>query len=172
MRFIIISFILLFIDIYVFRAIRLHTLHLDNRLRYSIYIAFWSLPVIFLSLSFYYKNFAGETDFRSSKMFLFLGAFFVVFTLPKLIIFIAQFLEDIMTLSALLAKKFSNPNSIIYKNADKISRSEFITRIGLIISVFPFAASIYGILIGRFNFNIVKKRYCLAIYSKISMVFA
>ncbi len=157
LRFIIISFILLLIDLYVFRAVRAHTASFDNWLKYSTYIAFWTLPAIFLSVSFYYMNFAPETDFRSSKVFLFLGAFFVVFTLPKLIILASQAVEDISKILAFLFKKISNPDGIIYENADKISRSEFITRVGLIISVIPFIASIYGILVGRFNFSITRK---------------
>ncbi|MCF6243074.1 MAG: metallophosphoesterase [Bacteroidales bacterium] len=157
-RFIIFSFILVLIDLYVFRAIRAHVINLDTWLKYSIYIAFWSLPLIFLSVSFYYLNFAQETNFRSSKLFLFLGAFFVLFTLPKLIILTAQFLEDISKLMAFLLKKLSNPDQLLYENADKISRSEFITHIGLILSVIPFLASIYGILVGRFNFSIIRKK--------------
>ncbi len=157
-RFIIFSFILVLIDLYVFRAIRAHVINLDSWLKYSAYIAFWSLPLIFLSVSFYYLNFVQETNFRSSKLFLFLGAFFVIFTLPKLIIFTSQFLEDISKLIAFLIKKLSNPNQLIYEHADKISRSEFITRIGLILSVIPFLASVYGILVGRFNFSIIRQK--------------
>ena len=156
-RFLIFTVILLSIDFYVFRAVRTHTANLDNWLKYSAYAAYWSLPVIFFAAIFYYVNFARETDFRSSKLFLFLGAFFVVFTLPKLIILLSQFIDDMSKILAFLFKKFANPDGLMYENADKISRSEFITRLGLIISVIPFFASLYGILIGRFNFSITKK---------------
>jgi len=162
LRFILFSFILLAIDFYVFRAIRTHAANLDNWQKYSVYILFWSLPVIFFSAVFYYENFARETDFRSSKLFLFLGAFFVVFTLPKLIILTSQAIEDMSKIIAFLLKKVANPDGLIYENADKISRSEFITRLGLIISVIPFFASIYGILVGRFNFTIINKKLSFA----------
>jgi predicted MPP superfamily phosphohydrolase len=86
-----------------------------------------------------------------------MGAFFVVFTLPKLIIFSFQLIDDFSKLAAFLLKKFSTPDELLYRNAEKISRSDFISRLALIISAVPFLASIYGIVAGRFNFNVVKK---------------
>lgn len=157
MRFIIVSFILFAIDLYVFRAIRTHTSELNNYLKYTIYVVFWLLPIILLSAWLYYKLFPGQIDFRSSKLFLFMGAFFVVFTLPKLIILSFQLIDDFSKIAAFLFKKFSTPNELLYQNAEKISRSDFISRLGLIISAIPFLASIYGIVVGRFNFNVVKK---------------
>jgi len=156
-RFIIISLILFGIDLYVFRSIRTHTLELDNYIKYIIYIAFWLIPVILLSTWLYYVFFPGQIDFRSSKLFLFMGAFFVVFTLPKLIIIFFQLIEDFSKIIAFLLKKVSAPDKLIFENADKISRSDFISRLGLIISAIPFISLIYGIVIGRFNFNIVNK---------------
>jgi len=141
----------------VFRAIRTHTSELNNYLKYTIYILFWLLPIILLSAWLYYKLYPGQIDFRSSKLFLFMGAFFVVFTLPKLIIFSFQLIDDFSKLAAFLLKKFSTPDELLYRNAEKISRSDFISRLALIISAVPFLASIYGIVAGRFNFNVVKK---------------
>jgi len=132
-------------------------LELDNYIKYIIYIAFWLIPVILLSTWLYYVFFPGQIDFRSSKLFLFMGAFFVVFTLPKLIIIFFQLIEDFSKIIAFLLKKVSAPDKLIFENADKISRSDFISRLGLIISAIPFISLIYGIVIGRFNFNIVNK---------------
>jgi uncharacterized protein len=46
---------------------------------------------------------------------------------------------------------------LIYNGADKISRSVFIGRIGLIVSAIPFTSIIYGIIAGRFRFTINRK---------------
>jgi len=110
-----------------------------------------------LSLGLFYNFFPGQIDFRSSKLFLFIGAFFVVFTLPKIIILSFQLIEDVSKILAFILKKFSAPDDLVFQNADKISRSVFISRLGLIISAIPFFVSLYGILVGRFNFNVVKK---------------
>ena len=157
MRVIIISIIFFAIDFYVFRAIRTHCSEFNHYLKYTIYIAFWLIPVILLSTWLYYIFFPGQIDFRSSKLFLFIGAFFVVFTLPKLIILSFQLIEDFSKIIAFLLKKLSTPDHLVFQNADKITRSVFISRLGLIISVIPFISLIYGIIIGRFNFNIVNK---------------
>lgn len=157
MRFVIVTFFLLIIDLYVFRTIRTHSSDLNGYLKYSIYIAFWLLPIILVSAWLLYKLFPAYIDFRSSKLFLFMGAFFVLFTLPKIIIFGFQFIDDFSKAVAFLLKKLSTPNDLLFKNAEKISRSDFLTRLGLIISAIPFLASIYGIVVGRFNFNVVKK---------------
>lgn len=156
-RFIIISLIFLGIDLYVFRSIRIHSSELDNYIKYTIYITFWLIPTILLSTWLFYIFFPGQIDFRSSKLFLFIGAFFVVFTLPKLIILSFQLIEDFSKIIAFFLKKVSSPDNPIFENAEKISRSVFISRIGLILSAIPFLSLIYGIVIGRFNFNIVTK---------------
>ncbi len=156
-RVIIISIIFFAIDLYVFRSIRTHSSELDNYIKYTIYTAFWLIPVILLSSWLYYVFFPGQIDLRSSKLFLFIGAFFVVFTLPKLIILSFQLIEDFSKIIAFLLKKVSTPDKLIFENAEKISRSDFITKIGLIISAIPFFVSLYGIIAGRFNFNVVKK---------------
>ena len=154
-RVIIVSIIFFSIDLYVFRSIRIHSSELNNYIKYTIYIVFWLIPAILLSLGLFYNFFPGQIDFRSSKLFLFIGAFFVVFTLPKIIILSFQLIEDVSKILAFILKKFSAPDDLVFQNADKISRSVFISRLGLIISAIPFFVSLYGILVGRFNFNVV-----------------
>ena len=155
-RVFIVAIIFFAIDLYVFRAIRTHSSELNNYLKYTIYLAFWLIPVILLSTWLFYIFFPGHIDLRSSKLFLFIGAFFVVFTLPKLIILSFQLIEDLSKIITFLLKKVSSPNKVLFENADEISRSVFLSKLGLIISVLPFLTSIYGILFGRFNFNIAK----------------
>jgi len=155
-RYIIPFLILLFFDFYVFRAIRKQFRPCKKWIYRIVYLFFWLIPAFYLASPLYFHNIMQGSGARSELNRLYFGASFIVFYLPKLIIFVFQTLEDILKFLAWIAKKRSNIESRSYKIADGISRSLFISRLGLIISGIPFASLIYSIVIGRFNFQLNK----------------
>lgn len=157
MRFIIVVLFFMFIDWYVFRTFQHQFSSFSNVSKYSIYIAYWLVPILLIAFVVYMIFFGRSSDFRSNKVVLFFMATIVLFYLPKLFIVVFQFVEDSSKIAAWITKKMSNPQSTVYSGADKISRSVFIGRIGLIIASIPFASVLYGIVKGRFNFTLNKK---------------
>lgn len=156
-RFIFVFSILLFIDWYVFRAFRNQFSTIGTGLKIAVYSIYWLVPIFLVAVAIYFSMMRDSIDFRSNKLFIYLGAIFVLFYLPKLFILFFQAIEDITKLLAWITKKLSPTESFAYTSADSISRSVFISRMGLIISAIPFASILYGIIIGRFNFVVNKK---------------
>ena len=145
------------IDWYVFRTFQNQFSAFTNPYKYIIYFAYWLIPVLLLLSSLYAMFFRTGTDLRSSKLALYLMASLVLFYLPKLFVVFFQIIEDVSKVAAWVTKKLSTPHSMVYSGAEKVSRSVFIGRIGLIIASIPFASIIYGIVKGRFNFTVNKK---------------
>ncbi len=149
-------FIILGIDLYVFRTFQNQFSNFSNPAKYSIYVAYWLVPILLLGATFYLLISSKSGGFRTNKMVLYIAASLVLFYLPKLLIIFFQLTEDISKLFAWFIKKISQPESVLYSNADKISRSVFIGRLGLIFAAIPFLSIIYGIIQGRFNFTVKK----------------
>ncbi len=156
-RFIFVFLFLLFIDWYVFRAFRNQFSSVVPGLKITIYSIYWLIPLIFIAVAIYFSLMRNSIDFRSNKLFIYLGAILVLCYLPKLFILFFQAIEDITKILAWITKKLSPVESLAYTSADGISRSVFISRMGLFISAIPFFSLLYGIIIGRFNF-VVNKR--------------
>jgi len=156
-RFIFVLAFLLFLDWYAFRSFRTHFSSSTQILKITIYSIYWLVPALLIASAFYMSFSRNVSDFRSNKLFITIGAIFVLFYLPKLFILFFQAIEDITKLLAWIAKKLSPIDSKVYNSADGISRSVFISRMGLIISAIPFASILYGIVIGRFNFRLNKQ---------------
>lgn len=148
---------LMIIDFYVFRTFQNQFASFSNITKYSIYGLYWLVPIILISFILYGFVFNGSDDSKVGKAFWYIMVCLGVFYIPKLFITIFQGIEDISKLAAWVTKKLSNPESTVYSGADKISRSVFIGRLGLIIASIPFASVIYGIVKGRFNFNVKKQ---------------
>jgi len=156
-RFLIVFTILLLIDWYVFRAFKNQFTSIATSLKITIYSIYWIVPLLFIGAAIYMSLMRNSIDLRSSKLFTYLGAILVLFYLPKLFILFFQVIEDFSKVMAWITKKLSPVDSKIYLGADGISRSVFISRMGLIISAIPFASILYGIVIGRFNFKLNKQ---------------
>ena len=145
-RFIFILVFLVLIDVYVFRTFVHQFSSISNILKYSIYTVFWIVPIFLVSFTIYGFAFNGSDDIRANKAILYVMACLVLFYIPKLLILVFQGVEDISKIGAWLTKKISSPESNVYSGAEKISRSVFISRIGLILASIPFASILYGIV--------------------------
>lgn len=162
MRFAILILLIFVIDIYVFRTITNQFSSLSKLYKYLIYTFYWLIPIIAIALGFY--GFSSKNiDYKEQNIILMtVVSIIVLFYLPKLIIFVFQLIEDLTKFLAFITKKLSKSGSTIHSGADKISRSVFVGRVGLILASIPFVSVLYGIIKGRFNFNVQRH----SIYSK------
>lgn len=152
---IVILFILA-IDLYTFKGLRLVTRSLKNNLlKNGIHFLYWTLSlgtiggVIWLAY-----NLTSLHDTRDYRTFFTIAGLVLLMIVPKLIFIIFHFIEDLLSGLARTFKKESfSPTS-----GRKMSRSTFLTRLGLGLAAIPFLGMIYGMIQGRFDFRVVHKQ--------------
>jgi len=146
-RWIIFIAIYILIDIYSFQAIKTLT---KNQWIYGIYI-FTSLIV--LSTLIYQLGFSGSPKLMApGSMYIF--GFFLVFLVPKLILIIFMFGEDVLRLLAGLFSKtgIADTSGEFYIP----SRRKFVSTIALGVAAIPFLSLLYGMYKGKYNYKVLK----------------
>jgi Predicted phosphohydrolases len=157
MIFLIIFAIILFIDIYTFKGIKLLLSNSSLRTKKIIYSTFWIVTGIMLMCVF------GGYSFRSTtrnvavfNWYYYLFGAFVVIYIPKILFVIFHLTEDIIFGCVWTIKKLRKPKNVLLNRGKTISRSTFLSKTGLILASVPFASFAWGIAKGRFNFKIDK----------------
>ncbi len=150
------SIIILVIDFYSFKGLKKIKLNLNRTSKRIINYFFWTIPfVIITALSFLFLFRAKTNPQNGMIYFHYFSGLFLLFYIPKLFFILFNFLDDLFHLGKLMATKFSGRKKNTTAN-NKISRSTFLTRVGIVIAGIPFLSIIYGIGWGRFDF-IVRK---------------
>lgn len=147
--------IILIIDLYTFRGLRLSAINWNTTLKYIVYFAHWLVPAFLISTMFFHFRQPGwGKEVNSMNNIFFIVGFFVLFYVPKLVYVIILLVEDTGKILALIVKALTPEHTQANNVAAKISRSDFLARLGLIIAAIPFLSVIYGMAHGRFNFSV------------------
>ncbi len=144
MRWIIFVIIYVILDIYAYQAFKTVTRH---SWIFFIYLAL-SLGVLgYLLYQFNVPEKQGLTGARSYAI-----GFFLAFFVPKLILFVLLFGEDLVRLVV------SGFQKLAHSNADYSlpSRRKFVSQIAMGIAAIPFASLLYGMYQGRYNYKVLK----------------
>ncbi|MCP5062837.1 MAG: metallophosphoesterase [Ignavibacteriae bacterium] len=153
---VIFSLVLLLVDFYVFRGVKKLTSSLVKRTKQIIKVLFWAIPfIVIVGLIIFpmLRNKISPTNFQF--YFHFISGSFVLFYLPKLIFIIFNFFDDLMHGAVrLFAKKRKYKNEP--SEGKKITRSQFLTRVGIITAGIPFLSIAYGIFWGKFDLTVRK----------------
>ncbi|QNJ97772.1 metallophosphoesterase [Constantimarinum furrinae] len=145
MRWIIFIVIYILIDLYAFQAIRTLT---RNPWINGAYI-FFSLAV--LAALIYQLNFSGSPRLMApGSMYIF--GFFLAFLVPKIILVVFMFGEDIIRLFVGLFSKVGGGDEGFYMP----SRRKFLSTLALGIAAIPFASLLYGMYRGKYNYKVLK----------------
>jgi uncharacterized protein len=143
MRWIIFITIYLAIELYAFQAVRTVT---TNKWFYGLYAL---SSVIVLLLLVYALN-SGQSRTNPKMMYIF--GTFLAFFVPKLLLIIFMFGEDIVRLFVgLFAKIGGNENEFYIP-----SRRKFISTVALGLAALPFASLLYGMYKGKYNYKVLK----------------
>ena len=148
--------VLLLIDFYAFRGVKKLIIDLKNSTKRIIKILFWIVPfglILGLLLVSQLRDVISPEKYLI--FFHFTSGTFILFYLPKLIFIVFNFIDDLLhgTLHLFSRKKKENKEEFESK---KITRSQFLTRIGIITAGIPFLALAYGIAWGRFDTTVRK----------------
>ncbi|WP_452223923.1 metallophosphoesterase [Lacinutrix chionoecetis] len=147
LRWIILVLIILVFDFYAFQTIRTLTKN------FWIYIIYWLASIIVIAnFVYYYSNFVRGESFTNGHGYA--VAFLLTLFIPKVILVLFMFGEDIVRLVLTIINKTakSSPEDIAYST----SRRGFVSKIALGLAAIPFASFVYGIYKGKYNYKVIK----------------
>ncbi|MDD7915683.1 metallophosphoesterase [Polaribacter ponticola] len=136
--------IILIVEIYAFQAFK--TISKNKFVRFSFLFLSLAVYVNFLITMLTYSRSDGQTP-----QFQMAVGLLLTFTIPKLVIIIMLFGEDMYRW---IAKGISAISSGETKSLP--SRRKFISQLALGLAAIPFASFIYGIIQGKYNYKVIK----------------
>ncbi|MCH2490151.1 MAG: metallophosphoesterase [Flavobacteriales bacterium] len=148
LRWIIFIVIYILVDVYAFQAVRTLT---RNSWLHGLYVL---VSVGILALFIYQLSYGSSRTMTPERMYIF-GLFLAVF-IPKLILIIFMFGEDIIRLFVGVFSKLAGSDEGFYVP----SRRKFISTIALGVAAIPFASLLYGMYKGKYNYKVLS--YALA----------
>ncbi|WP_324720754.1 metallophosphoesterase [Salinimicrobium sp. HB62] len=144
MRWIIFVIIYIILDIYAYQAFKTITRH---SWIYFVYLALSLGVLAYLLYQFNVPEKEGLTGARSYAI-----GFFLAFFVPKMILFVLLFGEDLVRLVVSGFQKLTHTNEAY----SLPSRRKFLSQIALGIAAIPFASLLYGMYRGRYNYKVLK----------------
>jgi uncharacterized protein len=141
----IIIFLLFLIDYYVFQAVKTATHSLSPIAQKIIHGIFW-LIFILTALTLLLATASRGTPPSAFSMYL-ASTLFIIFA-SKLVVVLFLFMDDLVRLGKIV---FNN----IGDNAPyDASRNKFLSQIGLAVAAIPFAAAVYGMVKGAYDYRV------------------
>lgn len=147
LRWIFFLVIFIIVDIYAFQAIK--TVTKNN----WIHIIYWLISLLVVGNFIYnYYGFNRSDGFNHAHAFAF--GFLLAMVIPKMVILLGMFAEDIFRLPQAIYRYFTEGD--VAKGNYFPSRRQFVSNIALGIAAIPLASIIYGIYKGKYNFKVLK----------------
>ena len=151
---IIFSGIILLIDFYVYRGIKKLTVNYSKSRNNIIRILFWIIPVIIIAGLIFVPMLRRQINPAEFLIYFhFISGAFVLFYLPKLIFLIFNLIDDLIKGGVWIFRRKQDTKKEV-SSEKNITRSQFLTRIGIITAGIPFISIAYGIGWGRFDLNV------------------
>lgn len=144
-RWIIFISIYFLIDVYAFQAIR--TVSKSQWLHW----VYFTISIVLLGL-FIYQLTGGVHGRQMTPSRMYTFGFFLAIFIPKLLVIIFMFGEDIARFSVGLFSKFGGSDDGFYLP----SRRKFISIVAIGIAAIPFASLLYGMYRGKYNYKVLK----------------
>ena len=138
------SIIILFVEFYAFQALK--TITKNRAIRWV-----WIIIAIAVYINFFYTIFSTPRSAGQTQGFQYALGILLMFLIPKIVVLIAMFGEDIV-------RAFQKLVSVISPGETKSfpGRRTFISNIALGLASIPFAGFLYGIIQGRYNYKVLK----------------
>lgn len=154
-NFVIFLVVLFLIDLYAYKGVNAalanHSLVLRRIIRYL----YWIISIGILGVMIWTVIGMQGAQTRRDHSYVFsLVALFLLFFLPKLIIVVFHGLDDLLHLGRWIWSKLLPGAS--NAQGETLDRANFLSQLGLILSVVPFAGVLYGVTKGRRKFNVAR----------------
>jgi hypothetical protein len=145
------SFIILLIDLYTYRGLKKLTGKLKIKTKRILKLLLWIVPIILILSMILVPFFRDKINPAHFLIYIhFISGTFILFYVPKLIFILFNLIDDLIhwSINFFSKKKIEKKSQ---PDSKKITRSQFLTRIGIITAGIPFFSIAYGIGWGRFN---------------------
>lgn len=149
-----VALVLLLLDWYVFQAVKIAFQRVS--FRNWIYFFYWSAYISFIVLVAVGLAQPSLREGKGQQIIQFIMGFFVFWYVPKLIVVLFLLGEDIFRVTRGLASQIASPEYGGNESVFLITRSEFLSRLGILLVTIPMAAVGYGIVRGRYQFRVRK----------------
>lgn len=149
------SLFILAIDLYSYQGVKRLLANSTRKVRKIVWSLFWMVPfLLILGLIIFSLSYAAIPPSRVLTYFHFISGTFILFYVPKLVFIIFFLLENIFlyTKSKLFRTRPQDEN--LNSQGNPISRTQFLSRVGIIMAGIPFLSIAYGIKWGRFNYTV------------------
>ena len=148
------SFITL-VDLYAFRGIRILINGLSLHWRQGITLLFWIVPITIVVLTIIMSLQIHEVMTTTKfKLWYFLMGLFVLFYIPKLVFIVFQLSNDMVRFAGWLLARLSKPETQVAAKGLAMTRTEFLSKVGIVVAALPFLSVAHGIIRGRFNYKV------------------
>ncbi len=141
---VLVSLVIAVFEIYTFQAVKMVT---KNRLlRYL-----WFGLSLVAYINFFYTIISSDRSSGQTRQFQWAAGFMLLALLPKVVIVLIMFGEDIVRL-------FQKGISMVSSKATKplAGRRKFVAQLALGLAAIPFASMLYGIFRGKYNYKVLK----------------
>jgi len=149
--------IMLLMDLYVFQAVKIVSHNESGKTKSLIFTLYWTISVLSV-IGFLLFSFTGQL-FLGKKIRTYLFATIIGFFLAKLVIVLILFVDDIRRLIQWLLNKLPlvNSSSTIALTDDAISRSVFVSWLGLAAGSSLFGSLLYGFG-NKYQYKVIKQQ--------------
>lgn len=158
LTFLLVAFLLLFIDIYAYRGLRrLFTHHKFTLFKGFVLKSYWLVDVLLIAFSvfwsWYIANSGWEEYVKYRRHFLIMGAFLLVF-LPKFSLFVFTVIHDFKQIFLSYSQRVFPNHLNMQKRLAKWRSSRLVPAMGFLAAAFMFSVTLHGVGFGRFDFRI------------------
>tara|TARA_R110002012_G_scaffold291564_1_gene486078 strand:- start:88053 stop:89288 length:1236 start_codon:yes stop_codon:yes gene_type:complete len=142
--FIIFAVVICFLEFYAFQALKTIT-------KNKVIRAIWVLAAIAIYVYFLYVIYITPRSAGQTNTFQLAAGFMLTFLIPKLLLVVIMFGEDVFRVFRKGYSWVTPGETAVFE-----SRRIFVAKIALGLAAIPFAAFIYGIFQGRYNYKVLK----------------
>lgn len=151
--YLIVTVLILALDFYVFQAVKTATRDLSADTAKLIRITYWVVTGV--TLATVYATYFIHIEYWPKALRAYLFGGILVMYASKLILLAFLLVDDIIRLVKWVLNQFGNPAPVegAAEASNAISRSKFISQLGLIVAAIPFSAGIWGMARNAYNYQ-------------------
>lgn len=147
LRWVIFLIVFLIVDLYAFQAFK--NVSKNN----WTHVSYWLISILVIgNFVFNYYGFNRRDGFSHANAYAF--GFLIAILVPKMILFLGMFAEDIFRVPQAIYRYFAEGDAA--KGNYFPSRRTFVSKVALGIAAIPLASIIYGIYKGKYNYKVLK----------------
>jgi uncharacterized protein len=151
----IITAIILILDIYTFKGIKLLIEKRSLGFKRVFFTGFWIISgfMFLLILGGYFFR-SSTRDIRIFTWYYYFFGVLLIIYVPKILFVVFHFADDMVYGAKWIIHKLNTSKAKATVQGEPISRSKFLSQVGIVLAAVPFTSFIWGIAKGRFNFRV------------------